>query len=599
MTGIAWKDEYSVGIIEFDADHKRLIALINALDEARGLKRDKTVILGAIQELMAYTEGHFRREEILMRRAHYPGYESHLEKHNHLRKKIVELHDAVEVGDIKEIEDDIMKFLYNWLIYHILNDDKMYCSFFSYHGYTSFFDEPTGRNRSFLASLSIRVLSNLTLALILIVTLTTIAAGGLFFNGVAEVRSFYDESAPQAIRRLRLADFLYSRFLPDAAFGGVFTNRGGETPTHAYDDAALRVAFEQVDEAVYLYGNLSPSIRERALLDAILAVSADIRGRRPDQPIPEEAAHRLGRMWNTVTELNSVAFDRAQEAERGVRSRFETLTSVVRGVAAINGGLIILLGVYWAWFSRVRLVRPLGVVTHAISRLASGDVDADVPAMGRSDEIGRLVDAFKILRRSALDRNWAQREQERLSEHVTWRRANRDPVTGLLNRTLFNDRLDHTLTMARRGKRRFALMFIDLDLFKRVNDTLGHDAGDELLCGVAQRLTECVRESDTVARLGGDEFGVIMSETGDLVGVVQAARRILETLQQPFILTKGTAHIGASIGIALFPDDGDDPATLVANADAAMYKAKQAGRNAYRIHGDKDVDETLLLAAEA
>ena len=126
-------------------------------------------------------------------------------------------------------------------------------------------------------------------------------------------------------------------------------------------------------------------------------------------------------------------------------------------------------------------------------------------------------------------------------------------------------------------------MFIDLDHFKSVNDTLGHKAGDMLLKIAAQRLSHCVRESDTVARLGGDEFTVILSQIDEFLDIKTIAERIINTLSQPFLLDNHEeASIAASIGIALFPENGADAETLLKNADIAMYQAKESGRNAYR-----------------
>jgi diguanylate cyclase (GGDEF)-like protein len=159
--------------------------------------------------------------------------------------------------------------------------------------------------------------------------------------------------------------------------------------------------------------------------------------------------------------------------------------------------------------------------------------------------------------------------------------AHYDPLTGLPNRALFMDRLAHELVRAQRRKSRVALMFIDLDRFKWVNDTLGHAAGDQLLKEVGQRLLSCFRKSDTVARLGGDEFTVILPDMAKGPYAERVAREILTHLEQVFILGGQEAYISGSIGITIFPDDASDVDGLIKNADSAMYKAKRDGRNAY------------------
>ncbi len=156
-----------------------------------------------------------------------------------------------------------------------------------------------------------------------------------------------------------------------------------------------------------------------------------------------------------------------------------------------------------------------------------------------------------------------------------------DTLTGLPNRQLFQDRLSRALLHNKRLDTRFALLFIDLDKFKIVNDTLGHAAGDQLLLEVSERIRQMVRESDTVARLGGDEFTVIVNDISNNDDIIRVAQLIIETLSEPFFLSEKEANIGASIGIAVFPDDAVEQATLMNKADSAMYQAKQSGRNKY------------------
>ncbi|MEH6627952.1 MAG: EAL domain-containing protein [Motiliproteus sp.] len=157
-----------------------------------------------------------------------------------------------------------------------------------------------------------------------------------------------------------------------------------------------------------------------------------------------------------------------------------------------------------------------------------------------------------------------------------------DPLTQLPNRTLFKDRLEHELLAAKRFDRQLGLMFLDLDRFKKVNDTLGHDVGDQLIEQVARKLEHCLRESDTVCRLGGDEFTVILTEVHTPEALGHIAQNIISALNHPFMLKNQEVFISTSIGIAVYPDDGNDFSTLTRNADIAMYQSKEAGRDTYR-----------------
>jgi diguanylate cyclase (GGDEF)-like protein/PAS domain S-box-containing protein len=172
-----------------------------------------------------------------------------------------------------------------------------------------------------------------------------------------------------------------------------------------------------------------------------------------------------------------------------------------------------------------------------------------------------------------------KRSQQQL-DHL----AHHDPLTDLPNRVLFNMRLTHALSHARRNGQRVGVLFLDLDRFKDVNDTLGHPVGDALLQQVAQRFQQRMRETDTIARTGGDEFIVVAEDVAASGDLAQVAQKLLDVFQETFRVGGADIHLGASIGISLFPDDGDDAETLVKNADIAMYRAKERGRNTYQFY---------------
>ena len=182
-------------------------------------------------------------------------------------------------------------------------------------------------------------------------------------------------------------------------------------------------------------------------------------------------------------------------------------------------------------------------------------------------------------------------------EHIRFQ-ANYDALTGLPNRTLFMDRLAQSLPAMRRSETNLGLMFIDLDGFKLVNDTLGHNVGDQLLMEAAGRLQKCIRDGDTVARLGGDEFTIIMPNLADPRDAPLVAQRVLDALSKPFQLQGHESFISGSIGITVFPDDATDPNELIKNADAAMYRAKEQGKanyNFYTADLNEQVKERMVL----
>ena len=187
----------------------------------------------------------------------------------------------------------------------------------------------------------------------------------------------------------------------------------------------------------------------------------------------------------------------------------------------------------------------------------------------------------------------ARRQAE---EHVR-RLAHFDELTGLPNRSLFNQRLSRALARARRAGTPLAILFIDLDGFKNVNDTLGHEAGDRVLQEIAQRLRTCMREVDTVSRLGGDEFMVLIEGPPRPADVAEVAQKILAAVARPVLLDAQEFHLTASIGISVCPGDGDDLQSLMKNADTAMYRAKEQGKNNFQFYSAQINVHTLELIA--
>lgn len=205
----------------------------------------------------------------------------------------------------------------------------------------------------------------------------------------------------------------------------------------------------------------------------------------------------------------------------------------------------------------------------ALQALQHGAQDYLVKGEGGSDFLARSI-------LYAIERKKAQERLTYLAQH--------DQLTGLINRTLFRDRLVHAMARSKRKDQPLAVMLLDLDRFKAVNDTLGHDVGDELLKEVATRLLECVREVDTVARMGGDEFTAILEGISGEENVLVVAKRIVESISSPFQVGPHRISIGVSIGITLYPSDDEDIDELLRHADKAMYAAKQQGGSRFHFH---------------
>lgn len=195
--------------------------------------------------------------------------------------------------------------------------------------------------------------------------------------------------------------------------------------------------------------------------------------------------------------------------------------------------------------------------------------------------------------RYAIDRKRAEIELARLAHY--------DALTGIPNRLLFNDRLDRALQRGERGESPFALLYLDLDGFKSVNDTHGHDVGDKLVQGIAARLSQCIRRTDSVARIGGDEFTVLLEKVTSTNDTVTIAQKIIDVITEPFNINGQQLRVGSSIGIAVYPEAGRDATTLIKHADMAMYEAKATQGSNFRFFTakmDNDADDQNKLDVE-
>lgn len=205
-------------------------------------------------------------------------------------------------------------------------------------------------------------------------------------------------------------------------------------------------------------------------------------------------------------------------------------------------------------------------------------LEIDVEVAGAAFPFGGKPAVQVIFR----DVSEAKQAKERLERMALY-----DTLTGLPNRTLFYDRMGQLLALAKRNQYILALLYMDLDHFKRVNDEFGHEVGDLLLIEAAQRMTFCTRKTDAVARMGGDEFIGICGKIEVAGNAVLIAQKVIAALTAPFYIKGNECRIGVSIGISLYPQDGDDVETLVTRADEAMYRAKETGRGGYCLYGEQ------------
>ena len=259
----------------------------------------------------------------------------------------------------------------------------------------------------------------------------------------------------------------------------------------------------------------------------------------------------------------------------------------LRNTLIVLAGLSLVLSIIGSVAVARNITRPLETLASAAARIEQGDYAAPVDVR-RSDEIGVLASSLNHMRGSIADR-----------ERRILKLAYEDPLTDLANRSRFSNELERAITQARDGRRKLTILMMDLDRFKYVNDTLGHGVGDHVLREVSTRLQDTVKHAECIARLGGDEFAILVRHAGN-IDFAATARQIIAALEAPILFEGQPLDVGTSIGIAHFPEHGQDAQTLVRNADIAMYAAKRdkTGFATYEQHYDTSQQEHLSLLGE-
>jgi diguanylate cyclase (GGDEF)-like protein/PAS domain S-box-containing protein len=237
--------------------------------------------------------------------------------------------------------------------------------------------------------------------------------------------------------------------------------------------------------------------------------------------------------------------------------------------------------IYKAWNKVYRTGEPLKAYPFATNMKDGTQVFLENSISPLRNKEGKIV-GFRSVSRDVTERKHFEEKLANMATH--------DSLTGLPNRTLLNDRLAMGLALSRRSGNRLAVMMLDLDKFKVINDTLGHDAGDQLLKSVGERLATVTRRSDTIARMGGDEFVLVLPQVSQPSNAATLAQRILDVFREPFVLDGHHLNVTTSIGIAVYPDDGKEAEILLKNADTAMYWSKEHGRDTYRFYSGDEAE---------
>lgn len=248
----------------------------------------------------------------------------------------------------------------------------------------------------------------------------------------------------------------------------------------------------------------------------------------------------------------------------------------------LSGAIIAIVIFFLGYLLAADISLPIVAMTHMMTRLSRNDLSINISVSERKDEVGKMAKAMEVFKKNAIERDQLQKKLNHMAHH--------DTLTGLPTREYAGKQMKEYLKNLKTENNKLVVIFADLDNFKNINDTLGHQAGDQLLKEVAVRLSDAIRDQDIIARVGGDEFVVILPHVNDLSVIKHIAHKMIDSLAINFVLQDSVCQVGLSLGIAVAPDDGTDNTTLINQADKAMYLAKQRGKNNFVFASELDTE---------
>ncbi|MGB5742135.1 MAG: EAL domain-containing protein [Sedimenticolaceae bacterium] len=414
-----------------------------------------------------------------------------------------------------------------------------------------------------------------------------------------------------AFKLLHSLDITVSRHLAEFELYVLDADRGHESLTSSLSDmqsafdrfprdlhAATAIDRDELEEIVAVFGDITNEaldVRSPNQLQQLLSDSEDVFAE-----FQSSLADTKTRLDNTVLESSEHMTQDLRSAGANLSTQRRLLSRLERTSVGSLSLLVLLLLIVSALLFRV-LQRRLGKVSDYARAIADGRYKSDID-FESSDHIGDVAESVSHMGTrlaSLLEESQKKTEIAVHAERAALKLANFDTLTGLPNRQHFFSILESVLTQARQLEEKVAVAYLDLDDFKKVNDSFGHSIGDELLCAVADRLKHNIRESDSIARdtcdspppklsrLGGDEFTFLITSVHDAGEARTVARRVLDTLARPYLIGTRELSITPSVGIAVFPNDGDSVEALLKNADMAMYQAKAHGRNNVTLYSEE------------
>ncbi len=593
-----WNKNFETGIDQIDEQHKQLVHILNQLATHLASRSTPIVLNKIFDELADYADYHFKTEEKIWK-SYFKDDDEWYEKHEHTHEsfidKVIALKKEEENKPLDQVIQEIVSFLSHWLAFHILDSDKRMAKVV----------KAIDANKSIEQAkiLAEEEMSGLTRTLINTVlnmydnlshrTLELMREKSLRMRAERELQAseerwdFILEGSSESVWDWSLEQDkeYYSKnshpLLEKIEKKSHNTSR--KSRIHPDDILKVETALqEHLDGKTDFYQNKHRVLRENGSWSWVIS-----RGKVINRDKNGKALRMVGTHTDiTERQLANAVYQHSSQAMFvtdinnaiiSINPAFTRITGysekdiIGKNPRILSSGLHDKLFYQNMWES----INNTGFWQGEIwNKRKNGDIYPEEINITSIKDTNGLVD-----HRVALFYDITDKKE---SDRVIVEQANFDSLTKLPNRRMFNDRVQQAIRKSNRTNQPFALLFIDLDRFKDINDSLGHELGDHLLKEASQRIISNVRETDTIARIGGDEFTVILPDFEDTINIDRIATNIIKSLSEPFQLALEKAYISASIGISLFPSDAQDSASLLRHADQAMYRAKTSGKCCFK-----------------
>jgi len=591
-----WNKNFETGIELIDEQHKQLVQILNKLAAHLANNSNEDILNKVFDELADYADYHFKAEEQIWS-AHFKG-DDWLENHEHTHEsfidKVIALKKQESTKPLDDVIQEIISFLAQWLAYHILESDKrMAKAVLAIESGDSLEQAKVRANKEM--SGSVQILINTVLSMY-----DSLSARTLELMREKTLRI-------QAEEALSRSEECWQFILEGGAEGVWDWDIEQDIAYHSEDEFPLLNILGDKKKGTKQRANIHPADRDRVEED----LQAHLDGKTEFYINKHRVITENGR-WSWMLSRGKVVSrdehgialrmvgTHSDITERELASLIYQHSSQALFVTNANNDIISInpaftditgyseqevIGVNPRFLSSGKnddmfyqqMWDAINATGHwegeVCNQRKNGDIYTENLNINTVVGANGLVDHHIAL--------FSDVTEKKKADELIVQHANFDMLTQLPNRHLFQEHLQFEINKAQRTGALIALLFIDLDRFKEVNDSFGHNIGDMLLIETARRINKCVRDSDTVARIGGDEFTVILAEVGDVHIIERITQKIIDALRKPYRLGHNQAYISASVGITLYPDDSTDVASMLKLADQAMYKAKAKGRNCY------------------